>query len=168
MMLIPNLICDGIAVGENYNSTYDKKENVMGKTLIIITGYSAAGKSSFSRYIKSKTSVSIITFRESARELATLYSYKYIRDFYDSENDAVKITDSYIYSKIVESYQKVDILIYEGVLSRNIVLKFKEDSRYNLFLCFLDVPYNIRKKRLLRREQIDEEKTKEELIREHW
>lgn len=137
----------------------------MGKNLIVISGFSASGKTTFSKYISKKRKIDIIAFRNIARELATENGYKYIRDFYSYEEDAVDKTNKYIYRKIVDFYKDQEDLIFEGVISKDTIFKLRKDGICNIFICIIDVSYSIRMQRIVQREEIGEDRAAHELKR---
>lgn len=137
----------------------------MKKYLIVITGYSASGKTTFSKYLGEEKGVNIITFRNIVRELATVNEYKYIRDFYEYDKYAVDKTNNHVYRRIIDYYKNHNHIIYEGVISRETILQLQTNRVCDIFICFIALPYHIRVERIIERENIDADRAKSELKR---
>lgn len=137
----------------------------MNNRLIIITGYSASGKTTFSKHLAANMNNDILTFRSIARKIASDTGYKYIRDFYSHEKYALELTNQYLCQKITDAFSTNNEIIYEGVISRQVVQTFKKKYRCKVVICFIDTPFSTRKSRIIQRESISNDKASHELER---
>lgn len=136
------------------------------KNVLIITGYSASGKSTLAENVCITLGNPLISTRKLLSELAVIEGYQNIDSFVDTipKEKFKKLFDNYLIRKIntVDLYS--NLLIIDGLVSFNLLKQLIKNGKYNIKIIYIEVPEKERFRRILEREKIQLETA---IIKDH-
>lgn len=122
------------------------------KKILIITGYSGAGKSTvakeFLRFAQDD-SPALLTFGEVGKRLAVKNGFERLGEYFENTETVVfkeKLRRALL-AEIDHKIQNTDFLVVEGLVYYDVVLAVK-DTYKKVLLVKIDVPYEIRVQRI--------------------
>jgi dephospho-CoA kinase len=135
------------------------------KEMVLIVGYTGSGKTSITEQVAEKLGKSFASFNQIARSYVQSLGYKGVRDYWTKtdSSDFVQNLNKYI----LQYFYSSKCSIFEGLPSISVLNALKSSSQYQLRVVYLDVPFKIRKNRVLKRCKYDEQKAYCEIELKH-